>query len=81
MPFIETVNPSAAEGKLDALYKASASRDRRVAGIIQVMSGNVDALSDLMRLYQRIAYGPSPLSRAQREMIAVVVSKKNGCRY
>ena len=38
-------------------------------------------LADLMRLYKRIAYGPSPLSRAQREMIAVVVSKANGCRY
>jgi AhpD family alkylhydroperoxidase len=26
-------------------------------------------------------HGPSPLSRAQREMLAVVVSRANDCHY
>lgn len=32
-------------------------------------------------LYRELMYGPSPLSRAQREMIATAVSSANGCRY
>ena len=32
-------------------------------------------------LYRQLMYGRGPLSRVQREMIAVVVSATNGCRY
>ena len=32
-------------------------------------------------LYRYLMYGPSELSRAEREMIAVVVSRVNHCHY
>jgi alkylhydroperoxidase family enzyme len=32
-------------------------------------------------LYRELMYGPGPLSRVQREMIAVVVSAANDCHY
>lgn len=32
-------------------------------------------------LYVELMYGPGPLSRAQREMIAVVASAINQCHY
>lgn len=32
-------------------------------------------------LYRELMYGRGPLSRVQREMIAVVVSVENKCRY
>jgi alkylhydroperoxidase family enzyme len=32
-------------------------------------------------LYRQLMYGRGPLSRIQREMIAVVVSAENGCHY
>ncbi len=32
-------------------------------------------------LYVELMRGPGPLSRIQREMIAVAVSAANGCRY
>ncbi len=32
-------------------------------------------------LYKELMYGRSPLSRVQREMIAVVVSSANECHY
>jgi alkylhydroperoxidase family enzyme len=32
-------------------------------------------------LYGALMHGRSPLTRAQREMIAVVVSRTNGCHY
>jgi alkylhydroperoxidase family enzyme len=32
-------------------------------------------------LYRELMHGPGPLTRVQREMIAVVVSATNGCHY
>ena len=32
-------------------------------------------------LYRELMYGPGPLSRVQREMVAVVVSARNDCFY
>jgi alkylhydroperoxidase family enzyme len=32
-------------------------------------------------LYRELMYAPGPLSRIQREMVAVVVSATNGCHY
>ncbi len=32
-------------------------------------------------LYRELMYGPGPLSRTQREMIAITVSGLNACRY
>ena len=81
MPYIETVPVKEAQGRLRQQYETSLERDHRVAGIIQVMSQTPEALEDLLRLYMRVAHGPSRLTRIQREMIAVVVSKVNGCRY
>ena len=32
-------------------------------------------------LYREIMFGPSELSRAERELVAVVVSAANNCHY
>ena len=34
-----------------------------------------------MSLYIALMFGESPLTRAQRELLAVVVSRSNDCRY
>lgn len=81
MPYIATIPEEQATGTLARQYAKSRERDRRVAGIVRVMSQNPDALEDLMRLHATVAMGPSGLTRAQREMIAVVVSRANGCLY
>ena len=36
---------------------------------------------DHRSLYKTLMYGRSPLRRAQREMIALVVSAANHCKY
>ncbi len=47
----------------------------RIHGVhSRVMRQHYDLYVELMR-------GPGPLSRVQREMIAVVVSAVNGCHY
>jgi len=45
------------------------------------MSQSPSALKEAMRLYLAIMFGESKLSRAQREMIATVVSQVNHCKY
>ena len=81
MPYIDTIPEDEATGTLARQYAASRTRDRRVAGIVQAMSLNPEALADLMRLHSTVATGTPGLTRAQREMIALVVSRANGCLY
>jgi alkylhydroperoxidase family enzyme len=46
-----------------------------------VMSLNPTAMEASMGLYRALMFTPSPLSRVQREMLAVVTSKANDCFY
>jgi len=46
-----------------------------------VHSLNVPALNAHLGLYRTLMFGPSALTRAEREMIAVAVSAANACGY
>ncbi len=54
---------------------------RSLANILASHSLNSDALAAHLRLYRTIMYGQSPLSRSEREAIAVCVSAANDCHY
>lgn len=62
-------------------YDAAMRRAGRIWNIVSIQCQLPEAMRDSMRLYQTIMYGPSPLSRAQREMMAVVTSQVNDCHY
>ena len=81
MAWIRTVAGGEAEGDLKPLYDAAAKRAGKVFGIVRLMSPNPRVLEASMNLYRAIMFGPSPLSRRQREMLATVVSATNGCHY
>jgi alkylhydroperoxidase family enzyme len=49
--------------------------------ILAVHSLRPSSLRTHYDLYKDVMFGPSELSRAQREMIAVVVSVANRCHY
>ena len=49
--------------------------------ILKIHSLNKRSLDAHLLLYKTLMYGPSGLSRAQREMIAVTVSVLNHCHY
>ena len=49
--------------------------------IIRIHGINPAVLKAHLDLYKPIMYGRSPLSRFQREVMAVVVSAVNGCHY
>jgi alkylhydroperoxidase family enzyme len=70
-----------ATGLLRRQYDAALRRAGRIWNIVSIMSQNPRALKASMDFYGALMYGPSPLSRSQREMLAVVVSASNRCRY
>lgn len=81
MAWIRTVAQGEAEGDLRPLYEAAVKRAGKVFAIVRLMSPNPAVLDASMNLYRAIMFGPSPLSRRQREMMATVVSASNGCHY
>ncbi len=62
-------------------YQAATRRAGRIWNIVSIQSQLPEVMRDSMRLYSTIMFGDSPLSRAQREMIAVVTSQVNECHY
>ena len=81
MAFIKIVDPQDAEGIVKQEYKKGIHRSGRVFNILKIMSLSPAALRESMLLYLAIMYGESELSRAQREMLATVVSQVNHCYY
>jgi alkylhydroperoxidase family enzyme len=70
-----------ASGELRLEYDAAIGRAGKVFNIVKAMSLNPAVLNAAMGLYRAIMFGPSELSRADRELLAVVVSNANDCHY
>lgn len=81
MAWIKVVSPPQATGLLARSYDAAVKRAGRVFQILRVQSQNPHALQSSMGLYFSVMHGDSPLSRSQREMLALVVSWANHCHY
>lgn len=81
MPFIETIDPSRAEGPLVNAYARFGNPDGSVDDVMRVHSLNPESMIAHGELYVQSMHRPSPLSRAEREMIGVTVSRLNGCGY
>lgn len=81
MTWIKTISDQEARGRLASFFEAARKRAGRVYNIVRSMSLNPPTLEASMSLYRSAMFGKSPLSRAQREMLAVVVSVRNKCHY
>ena len=81
MSFIKTIPPEEATDRLKRVYDAAVKRAGSVAKVLEVQSLNPKVLQASIQLYQAIMHDDSSLSRAEREMIAVVVSVENECFY
>lgn len=81
MPHIEQIGVAEATGFLRKLFDQALERAGRVWHIVHVMSQNPRVMDASMRFYGALMFGSSPLSRSQREMLAVVTSKANDCFY
>jgi alkylhydroperoxidase family enzyme len=76
------LSKSEATGKLAELYRKIAPRDDEVVDhILAIHSLHPESLERHLGLYKNIMYGPGPLSRRERELVAVAVSSANACHY
>src|SRR6266581_5067044 len=69
------------DGAAQAEFDAALRRAGRLWHIVHVMSLNPTVLKASIEQYLAIMYGPSPLSRVQRELLATVVSAELDCFY
>ena len=82
MAWIRTVTPGEATGLLRRLYDEALFRAGKVFNVLRIQSLRPEVLEAGVALYRELMFSPkSPLSRAQREMIAVVGSRANDCHY
>ena len=82
MSWIRTIVPEEATGLLKRLYDEAVERAGKVFNVLRIQSLRPEVLEAGLGLYQELMFSPrSPLSRAQREMIAVAVSRANDCHY
>ena len=81
MPWIKQIAIDEATGLLKKLFEQAIKRAGRLWHIVHIMSLNPRLLDASMKFYGAAMMGASPLSRVQREMLATVVSRENGCHY
>ena len=81
MAWIKNIALEDARGLLKKVYDEALKRAGRVWNITSVMSLNPSVARTSMAFYTSVMHGRSPLSRGQREMLAVVVSSANCCVY
>ena len=81
MSWIDEVDVDDADGKLEAIYAELIEKRGKVSNILKVHSLCPASMKAHFDLYALLMRGPSDLSRAQREMIAVVSSALNQCHY
>lgn len=81
MPYIKQITLDQASGLLKRELEKAVARAGRVWNIVQIMSLNARTMKASMEMYGATMFKESPLSRQQREMLAVVVSRVNHCHY
>ena len=83
MSWIRQVSPASASVTLAPIYErvAAASSHGKVASLWQAWGGDPAGLATVHAHYRAVMGDPAPLTPAQAEMIALVVSATNGCGY
>lgn len=79
--WIKIISENEAEGDLAEQYSQLIEPWGGVDNILKIHSLNPESLRAHVVLYKTVMYGKSPIKRPQREMIAVVASAANHCRY
>jgi alkylhydroperoxidase family enzyme len=79
--WIRLVSAAEARGLVKKQFDEALERSGRIWNIVRIMSPNPRAMDTSMKFYAAIMHGGSPLTRAQRELIATVTSAELNCRY
>ena len=83
MTWIKSVAPAEAGPELAAAYASAASFSKhgRISNLWQAWGADAPGLATVHAHYRNLMGSPAPLTQAQAEMIALVVSATNGCGY
>ncbi len=82
MAWIHTIHEDDAAGELKKLYESVVDPSTgRVDNVMKIHSLHPEGLNAHLAVYRAAMNGTATLPRADREMIAVVVSKINDCHY
>lgn len=81
MAFIKYITYENASDELKKLYETLGGESKQPANVVRIASPNPKVMETMIPFYRAIMYNPSPLSRQQREMIAIVTSVINQCHY
>ena len=82
MAWIQTVDETEATGIVKEEYEAAIARAGQLFNIVKLFSVRPKSMRAFVELYKVVMHDDElPLTRAQREMIATVVSKVNQCHY
>jgi uncharacterized peroxidase-related enzyme len=81
LAWIKTPNKESASGKTKKVYDRILKERGHLANIFLAQGLDPDVLENHLDLYVNLMIGPGPLSREEREMIAVVVSAANRSAY
>jgi uncharacterized peroxidase-related enzyme len=79
--WIKVIDESEADKRLKMVYDELKKRRGKVANILKIQSLLPETIQDHMQLYPHIMFNKSTISREDKELIAVVVSKLNNCSY
>ncbi|HJO38747.1 MAG: carboxymuconolactone decarboxylase family protein [Vicinamibacterales bacterium] len=81
MAWIKTIDYEQSDGALRAEYDKATRRAGKVYNIVGIMGLRPLQMKASIDFYGAVMHGRAALSRAQREMLAVVVSQVNHCHY
>lgn len=81
MARIKVIQHDEAEGRLKQIYNNIIKKRGKLAEVHKIQSLRPESIIHHMDLYLEVMFTKSDLSRAEREMMAVVVSLSNGCEY
>ena len=81
MAHVRLIDVEEATGPLRREYDEAMARAGKVFNIVKAMSLRPGVLRRSMALYRAIMFGSSRLTRAERELLATVVSRANDCHY
>ncbi len=80
-PRIKVIEHKEATGKLLEIYDNLVTSRGKLAEVHKIQSLRPDSIVKHMDLYMEIMFSKSALTRADREMMAIVVSAANQCAY
>ena len=81
MSRIKVIQHEEATGRLKEIYDDLIKKRGKLAEVHKIQSLRPESIVAHMDLYMEIMFSKSELTRAEREMMAVVVSVSNGCEY